>query len=215
MPVTAVSIPCAGITLEGLLHLPDGDGPAPAVVVCHPHPRYGGDMHNNVVAAAVSGLTERGIAALRFNFRGTGSSGGQHSGGAEEIADVRAALTFLGSRPEIDGSRLGLAGYSFGAAMALRAAGETPPAALALISLPLTMAADAGAALAGIVSPVLLLAGDSDHVCPLDELEALAEEAGAHITLAAAENTDHFWWGRDRWLADAIGAFFAEHLLQR
>lgn len=210
MPASPITFPCGDLVLEGILHLPDGDGPFPAVVVCHPHPRYGGDMHNNVVMAAVAGLQSRGVAALRFNFRGTGRSAGSHTGGAQETDDVRAALAVLAGRPEIDAARLGLAGYSFGAAMALRAAASASITGLALVSLPASLAPNAVAALAAIRCPVLLLSGDSDSFCPLEELEAIAEEAGGHVTLRSVDGTDHFWWGRDEVLSGALGGFFAE-----
>ena len=60
-----VTIPCGDITLEGLLHTPDGTGPFPGIVVCHPHPQYGGDMYNNVVGALVRAALDSGFAALR------------------------------------------------------------------------------------------------------------------------------------------------------
>src|SRR3712207_4695272 len=102
MPLTHLTIPSGDITLEGSLHLPEGKGPFPAVVVCHPHPQYGGDMHNNVVMALVDGVTRRGVAALRFNFRGVGRSGGTYDGGNGEQGDVQAALAHAASLPEID-----------------------------------------------------------------------------------------------------------------
>lgn len=211
MPALSVTFASGDLSLEGMLHLPTGAGPFPAVAVCHPHPRYGGDMHNNVVSAAVSGLTARGVAALRFNFRGVGRSDGDHGGSGEEADDVRAALAYLASRPEVDSARVGLAGYSFGAGMALRVAATGQPklTGLVLVSLPLMMAGDAAATLAQVPCPVLLVSGDQDHICPLEELEAAAEEAGAHVRVQPVEETDHFWWGRDAVLAGAIGDCFA------
>src|SRR5579884_1047828 len=100
MPETCLTIPAGDITLEGVLDAPEGDGPFPAVVVCHPHPQYGGDMSNNVVLAAVRGLRGRGIGSLRFNFRGVGRSGGSYAAGAGERDDVRAALAHAATRPE-------------------------------------------------------------------------------------------------------------------
>ena len=82
------------LSLEGVLHLP-AVTPAPGVVVCHPHPQYGGDMENNVVVAACDWLADRACAALRFNFRGVGESDGAFDQGAGERDDVRAALAHL------------------------------------------------------------------------------------------------------------------------
>src|SRR5438093_13728759 len=108
------------LTLEGALNLPERT-PAPGIVVCHPHPMYGGDMHNNVVDAVCQTAAANGIVALRFNFRGAGGSEGIYDNGVGEQDDVGAALAYLRELPEVDGARVALAGYSFGAAIALQA----------------------------------------------------------------------------------------------
>ena len=130
-----VRFPASGIVLEGVFERPKGEAPVPAVVVCHPHPLYGGDMHNNVVAVICQALAQVSIATLRFNFRGVGRSEGSHEEGIGEQDDVRGALDFLQSSQGVDRGRLGLAGYSFGtkvaAPVALR---ETRVGALALVS---------------------------------------------------------------------------------
>jgi alpha/beta superfamily hydrolase len=129
-PVTFAS---DDLTLEGILHLPAGE-PAPGIVVCHPHPQYGGDMHNNVVDALCDTALAGGAVALRFNFRGTGGSEGSHDKGIGERNDVRAALAYLRDLPEVDGNRVALAGYSFGAALAVRAASGSDIRALIAVS---------------------------------------------------------------------------------
>jgi len=111
----AVSIPGAGITLEG--RLSSGTAPGGAVIT-HPHPLFGGSMANNVVLTAVRALAARSLSALRFNFRGVGRSTGTYGGGLEETDDVAAALKFLKSRTP--GPHY-VVGYSFGAAVAGRA----------------------------------------------------------------------------------------------
>ncbi|HWP99559.1 MAG TPA: CocE/NonD family hydrolase [Vicinamibacterales bacterium] len=128
-------IPSADLELEGRLHLPDGAGPFAGVVVCHPHPQYGGDMRNNVVMTVCAALTAGGFAALRFNFRGVGRSGGAFDGGRGEGLDAAAAVSHLAALPTIDATRMGLAGYSFGALAALAAA-DARLRALALIAPP-------------------------------------------------------------------------------
>ncbi len=204
---TSVNIPCGGLELEGVLHLPDTGAPFPAVIVCHPHPQYGGDMRNNVVAAAVEGLTAHGLAALRFNFRGAGRSGGEQTGGDAEPGDVRAALRYAAAATAVDAARVGLAGYSFGAMMALAAAGP-PVAALALISPPLAWGAPAPATFEG---PLLLLAGDRDQFCPEDELRALAG-ARPNVELSVVAGASHFWAGHESDVARHVGEFFARSL---
>ncbi len=199
-----VAIPCGDITLEGLLHLPEGDAPFPGVVVCHPHPQYGGDMYNNVVGALVRAAPDSGFAALRFNFRAVGESEGTHTGGQAEPDDVRAAFAFLAAQPEIDSGRVALAGYSFGAAMALLASPDVSPAALALVSLP---------TIAGELSPpegafpVLLVSGDRDEYSDTAALASLAEAAGDRARLEVMPGVDHFWMRSDDRLTETTAAF--------
>ncbi|MBW1804979.1 MAG: alpha/beta hydrolase [Deltaproteobacteria bacterium] len=104
-----ISIFAGELCLEGLLEDLPGDK---GVVVTHPHPLYGGDMHNNVVEILCRAYREKGYSTLRFNFRGVGQSEGEYDNGVGEQKDVRAALEYLSGlgKTEID-----LAGYSFGA----------------------------------------------------------------------------------------------------
>ena len=100
-------------TLEALIEEPDGVVPHTAAVVCHPHPLYGGTMHNKVVYRIARALRRSGVAVLRFNFRGVGRSQGEHGHLTGEIDDARAALQWLRARyPALP---YGLAGFSFGA----------------------------------------------------------------------------------------------------
>ena len=84
MKQTSISFSCGSISLEGLYYLPQGDGALPGVVLCHPHPLFGGSMDNNVVLAVASALVEQSIAALMFNFRGVGRSRGNFGNGIDE-----------------------------------------------------------------------------------------------------------------------------------
>src|SRR5688572_7322236 len=108
----AVNFPSSELSLEGMLQLPE-ETPAPGIVVCHPHPMYGGDMYNNVVEAICVTALENGIAGLRFNFRGASGSEGRYDNGIGEQDDVRAALAYVRGLPEVDSDRVALAGYSF------------------------------------------------------------------------------------------------------
>ncbi len=208
MGETRLTVASGPLDLEGVLHTPTGSGPFPAVVVCHPHPQYGGDMDNNVVLAVVRGAVARGIAALRFNFRGVGRSAGTFDGGRGEQDDVRAALACAAARPEVDAARLGLAGYSFGAVMAALAA-EERVRALALIAPPLT-ATDLGDRLTGFQGPLLLLAGEQDQFCPADALRRLADRCRAELALVPG--VDHFWFGQERRVEERVSDFLARHL---
>ncbi len=199
----SLTFPCGDLTLEGALHLPVSS-PAPGVVICHPHPQYGGDMENNVVMAACNALVDRGVAALRFNFRGVGGSDGAFDQGNGERDDVRAALKQLVALPEVDEKRRGLIGYSFGAMVAAEVASGALRA-LALVSPPIT-SSDLRVAWG---CPALVLGGDQDPIAPIDRLELLTEPPGVelHITSGA----DHSWWGFEDELGGALAEFFARH----
>jgi len=186
-----------GNRLEGAWASPPA--PSRVAIVLHPHPEYGGDMHNHVVLALVRVLAERGAATLRFNFRGTGASEGTHDRGIGELADVRAALAF--ARERAPGLPSMLAGYSFGAQVAMSASAVEPLDLLVLVSPPVAVAAPPPLP-AGL--PVLVVAGDADPICPPDRLEALAER-GARVVVV--EGADHGWWGRADALEEAVGAF--------
>jgi alpha/beta superfamily hydrolase len=118
--------------LEALLEEPDDRAPRMAAVVCHPHPLYGGTMHNKVVYRIARGLRRAGTVVLRFNFRGVGKSEGEHAHMTGEIEDARAALDFLRERyPDLP---YALAGFSFGsrAIMTLGCELSTPEFLMAL-----------------------------------------------------------------------------------
>jgi uncharacterized protein len=104
--------------LEGVFWTPARDNPTIASVMCHPHPLFGGTLHNKVVFQVARTLDRMGVPVLRFNFRGTGLSEGTHDGGAGEQDDVRAALDFVAK--EFPGVPLLCAGFSFGCTVGLR-----------------------------------------------------------------------------------------------
>jgi alpha/beta superfamily hydrolase len=112
--------------LESLLEEPEDREPLYAAVVCHPHPLYGGTMHNKVVYRIARGLRKSGAVVLRFNFRGVNRSEGVHAHGAGEVEDARAALGYLRERyPDLPWM---LAGFSFGSRVVLRLGCTLSPA---------------------------------------------------------------------------------------
>ena len=109
MTEKTIMLTAGALKLEAMLNEIPGEH---GVVVTHPHPLYGGNMHNNVVSAIVQAYRQAGYSTLRFNFRGTGASEGEHENGIGEQQDVEAALAYLSNL----GKRvIDLAGYSFGA----------------------------------------------------------------------------------------------------
>ena len=177
--------------LEGAIAL--GPGPRAGVVVCHPHPQYGGDMDSPVVVTAARACARSGLATLRFNFRGVGGSTGGWDEGRGEQDDVRAALAHLAEALGPT-APVALAGYSFGAAMAAQvAAAGQPLAGLLLIAPPLAMRG-LPAPPAAVQGPVLVVAGSADTYCPATALTALAM-AWPAASVTVLDGADHFFFG--------------------
>ena len=198
-----MSIPCGEISLEGILYIPDSDSLYPAVIVCHPHPLYGGDMDNSVVVTICQALVTQSISVLRFNFRGVGGSGGKFGGGVKEREDVKAALDYLSTRQEIDSGKLGLVGYSFGGAVAFPAAQEdTRVRKLVLVSPALNE--DGWEELKSYTRPKLVLLGDADMVVSYARLKKYFTADKQFQVITGA---DHFWWGFEGAMSKRVGEF--------
>jgi len=193
------------LELEGLVGKPASGGPFRAAVVCHPHPLYGGSMYNNVVDAVLEALWERGFATLRFNFRGVGASEGDHDNGRGETDDAIAAMRFLIGQADVRPDGAVMAGYSFGAMVAVRAGARMPEAGIVVaIALPVGMADTS--ALESASKPVVMIAGDRDSYCPDDQITALAERLGARATLDIIAGADHFFGGYEEDLTRILAA---------
>lgn len=206
----ALRIEGQGPSLEALLHLPDGEPPFPGIVICHPHPQFGGEMHNNVVGALIRAANNSGMAALRFNFRGVGASEGSYDGGEGEQDDARAALHALRLQPEIDADRVALAGYSFGATVALTvASGRDDLAAVIAVSSP-TVRGDKVEI--HLEAPTLFITGDRDQYVDAGLLQEYRSQLGDDVTVEVLEGVDHFWWGSDGRLIEIVGAFLRRHV---
>ncbi|HOK44946.1 MAG TPA: alpha/beta hydrolase [Bryobacteraceae bacterium] len=177
--------------LEALLEIPDGE-PVRACLVCHPHPLYGGTMHNKVVHRTARGLRRAGGAVLRFNFRGAGRSEGSYAQGIGELEDARAALGWLRERyPSLPYT---LAGFSFGAriALALGCTEERPERVIAL-GLPTHWPLPEG--LPGCTVPKVFIQSTRDQFGPKEELEALFAQLPEPKRLIWIEAQDHFFAG--------------------
>jgi len=201
MDETQVSFRSGDLTLEGLLANPGGG--APAAVVCHPHPMYGGSMHNNVVEAILAATWQAGYATLRFNFRGVGASEGEHEGGPGEVDDALAAMSFILAQPGLRKEGAAMTGYSFGAMVAMSAGYERAEIARVIaVALPLAMADTRVPD--GASKPVLLASGDRDSYSPVAGLQALASRIGGSARLEIIAGADHFFGGREAELSHAI-----------
>jgi alpha/beta superfamily hydrolase len=160
-------------------------------------------MDNPIVLAVRDAAAGQGLATLRFDFRGVGTSTGQHDDGRGEQDDVRAALGEL--RRQLGAQApVALAGYSFGAAVAAAVARKTEVAALALVAPPLRLIdVEPPAAVRGAL---LVVVGAEDQYCPAGALEALRDAVPAAM-VTVIEGTDHFFFGSLDALADAIAGW--------
>ncbi len=190
--------------LEALLNAGSPDA-THAALLCHPHPVYGGTLHNKVVFHAMKALHELGMPALRFNFRGAGLSQGEHDQGAGEVGDVRTALDWLDQEFHLP---IVFAGFSFGAAVGLRAACPDPRVP-AIISLgtpisPVDNRSYDYDFMKTCAKPKLFVSGSRDQFAPKARLEALVASLPDPKKLVIIEAADHFFEGRLREMREAI-----------
>lgn len=174
--------------LEGVLHLPD-DTPRAVAVVAHPLPTMGGTMDNKVVTTLAKTFVELGFAALRFNFRGVGASGGEFDSGNGEVEDVLAAVRH--ARDEFGHLPLILSGFSFGGYVQARAAQHLHPQAHKLV---LVAPAVGRFAMPPVPHNTLLLHGEHDEVIPL--ADALDWARPQHLPIVVLPEAGHFFHGR-------------------
>ena len=213
MPITRVDITIASgeLALEAVIDIPDVEGRCPGVALCHPHPRHGGNMHNGVVAALARSLTKAGIAALRFNFRGVGSSEGSFDRGVGELDDTLAAIRILTLRDEIDASRVAIAGYSFGAGLALQASvGSSLIQTVVSIACPMRSFRQLG--IREILQPKLLVAAELDHDFPVEQFTFLARRFHEPKEVEVVYGADHFFAGHEAALGEMAAGFFGRCL---
>ena len=176
MQQSSVGFKSKGITLEGIVSTPrSAEGSSPGAVLYHPHPLFGGNMYNAVVTALVRALEEAGIASLRFNFRGVGNSSGEFTGGKSEGADIISIIEFLFTHTLVDGSRIGIFGYSFGAWMAMQLLMRRPEIDRFIIVAPPADSKDFNF-LAPCPSSGLFIHGDRDEVASHDTTKILSEK---------------------------------------
>jgi alpha/beta superfamily hydrolase len=211
MKQARVSFPSGELFLEGILAIPEGAGPFPAVIVCHPHPLYGGSMDNNVVYSLFEALTQASLASLKFNFRGVGGSQGEFGQGIGEQEDVEAALSFISTVKGVNSKRIGLAGYSAGAGFALPVGlNDVRIKAMAAVSPPLSMF-DFDF-LKVCPKPKLLISGGRDNFTSADQFLKFCQNLPEPKEYESIEGADHFWWGYESRLATKVTAFFIKVL---
>ncbi len=182
-----------------------------ASLVCHPHPKGGGTMHNKVVYHAAKTMQRLGLPSLRFNFRGTGLSDGEHDDGHGERDDVRAAIDWLHQRTRLP---VLVTGFSFGAHVALSACCEDARVP-GFIALGLPVAAEGReyrySFLSKCAMPKLFVSGAADQYGPQDALVRIVASAGQPATLIFIPEADHFFAGRLDTMQHAVSSWLAAH----
>jgi uncharacterized protein len=194
--------------LEAALDLPaarpgvDPAAPAAFAVVCHPHPLFGGTLTNKVVHTLARTFNDVGMPSLRFNFRGVGASAGTHDGGPGEVQDALAVVRY--GRERWPQARLWLAGFSFGAAVAVRTSHDATPAGLVAVA-PAVDRMDIGAVTPAC--PWLVLLGDADDVVSPQRMLEWAQGLHPQPQIQVLPGAGHYFHGRLPELRDAVTAF--------
>jgi alpha/beta superfamily hydrolase len=180
--------------LEAVLWTPPGQIPTPlASVVCHPHPLFGGTLHNKVIYQTAKSLDALGLPVLRFNFRGAGVSEGTHDRGRGELGDVKAALDFLAV--EIPGVPLLVAGFSFGCWVGLRVACEDERVA-EMIGLGTPVNNADFSYLESCSKPKLFVHGSNDEHGDVRKVESLVASLPGEKRFVVVPGADHFFAGK-------------------
>ncbi|MBI3403946.1 MAG: alpha/beta fold hydrolase [Acidobacteria bacterium] len=179
--------------LEALLWTQASSNPEMAALVCHPHPLFGGTMHNKVVYCAAKTLHGLGLPVLRFNFRGAGLSEGKHDEGRGEQDDVAAALDFLAA--EFPGKPIVLGGFSFGTSVGLRV-GCRDSRVVRVFGLGLAVNQWDMTWLRDCRKPKLFIQGSNDEYGSREKVEALFASLPEPKQLTFVEDADHFFAGK-------------------
>lgn len=195
--------------IEGLLDMPaDAAVPSVAVaVICHPHPQHQGTQLNKVVHTLSRSMNELAVPAIRFNFRGVGASEGAYADGLGETEDVIAVAEW--ARNRFPQAELWLAGFSFGAAVAIRAAEQLKPARLISVAPPVTR-------MAGLLEnvrvecPWLVVQGTADEVVAAEDVQNWAQIHHPEARLVLLPEVGHFFHGRLTLLRETLIAWVAE-----
>jgi uncharacterized protein len=185
--------------LETIVETPSDAHVGAVAVLCHPHPLFGGTMTNKVVHMLAKSFNELGMPAVRFNFRGIGKSAGIYDEGRGETADCEAVAQWALQR--WPATKLILGGFSFGGAVAIRAATTLDPAKLVTVA-PAIRKVDVGPA--HIHCPWLIVQGDSDELVDPNDIRHWAQELPQPPTLKWLPGVDHFFHGKLNELRDAV-----------
>jgi alpha/beta superfamily hydrolase len=194
--------------IEALLEKPGQDPPAGLVVISHPHPAYGGTMQNKVVHTLSRAFLAQQFVALRFNFRGVGQSAGSYDEAEGEFQDLLAAIDWMTDR--FSETPLWLAGFSFGGAMAIRAAVKTPTAGLVSVAPAITRFANE--LNEPPTCPWLIVQGDKDELVDINETIDYVNSLDPGPRLSVFSDGEHFFHGRLVELRETVAEFVGANL---
>ena len=213
MRQAAIGFASEKLSLEGVLTTPAMvPPPYPGLLVCHPHPMLGGNMHNPVITAICRTADDEGMATLKFNFRGVGESEGEFSNGRGEQKDLKAALRVLGRWPGVDSDRLALVGYSFGGSVVLAGLRHYKAArSLVLVAPPISSVQTAR--IRKDKRPKLFLAGQRDRIVPSIELQRALDDVAPPVQFVEVDDSDHSLTGREQAVAERIVSFVMDSLM--
>ena len=189
-PAGNLFIPAPHGRLEAILKEPRAGLARGVALVLHPHPLFGGTMHNKVVFRAAAALNDAGLVALRLNFRGVGQSTGEHDAGRGEREDVQAGLDYLSAN--YSSAAITLCGFSFGARVGLEV-GSADARVLRLISIGTPVDKYDFSFLAQCRKPILFVQGDQDEYGNVERLRELVAMIKAPVQLRVIKGAGHFF----------------------
>ncbi|MHA1804902.1 MAG: alpha/beta hydrolase [Promethearchaeota archaeon] len=179
----------------------------PTALIVHPHPQFGGTMHNNVVSAIFEKCVEENISCLRFNFRGVGKSTGTHSNGRGELSDVKACIDFLVKKKQK--ARVGIIGYSYGAAIGCSAVNYSEAiVGYVAISFPWDFMGKKYKKLSNSEKPKLFIQGTNDTIALMERFHAHFADYSDPKEYHIIQGADHFYWGHEEEVSALVVAFF-------
>lgn len=190
--------------IEAVVDRPEGN-PLAVAVCCHPHPLFGGTLTNKVVHTVARAFTAGGAETIRFNFRGVGASQGLHDKGRGELDDLLKVARW--SRSHRPGLPLWLAGFSFGAWVALRAHDALRPSRLVTIAPPVGRWDFSD--IARPDCPWLIVQGEADELVNIDAVSRWVESLGCGDDLIRLPGTDHFFHGQLHRLREVVADFLS------
>lgn len=189
------------VQLEANYHLGNKDA---SIIICHPHPLYGGDMHNGAVVAMQKLAEDLGLTTIRFNFRGTGKSTGNNGNGKEEAKDIQGVIDYI-KNSDLPSENILLAGYSFGAGVISHYLTLGEADACIFAAPPLTMFDFSP--VKQYLRPKLIMIGERDEITPISAIKKWYADLQGEKELHIFPNVNHFAFGYGEEIDDPFQSF--------